>query len=242
MTFVGPSPREALAAARRANLSRLAGQVGGQAAIASRIGKDRNQVYQWLLPPDNPASRNISDASAALVERTFKLPSGWLDRADSAGVVPDALPSRYVVQEASAEYALEIEFMDVLGSCGGGALNLDAERRAPLMKEPQWFKRYGLRPQDALAVWADGDSMADYIVDGDIVIFDRAKTTPRSNCIFLIEHPDGLRIKRLRQQFDRTWVLESNNADKRRYPDEVITADQAEHLRILGQFVYRQGG
>ena len=227
---------------RRDNLARLAEKAGGQAAIASRIGKDRNQVYQWLLPADNPHSRNLGDSSARLIEEAFKLPAGWLDRPSDSTAVPDATLARYAVVEADPEQAMEVEFMDVMGSCGGGVLNLGAERRAPLMKEPQWFRRYGVKPADALAVWADGDSMADFIVDGDIVIFDRSKTLPRSGKIFLLEHPDGLRIKRLRQQFDRSWIMESNNPDKRRYPDELVTAEQAEHLRVIGQFVYRQGG
>lgn len=118
----------------------------------------------------------------------------------------------------------------------------EGDTKLPLIKEASWFKKYGVRSDDVVALFADGDSMADFIVDGDIVIFNRAKTTPKSGEIFLIDHPDGLRIKRMRRNFNGTWLLESLNPDKRRYPDEPVTAEQAEHLRIRGQFVYRQGG
>lgn len=136
----------------------------------------------------------------------------------------------------------EIELIDARGSCGGGAIVWELEERPPLVKEAAWFKRYGVRAEDLIAVFADGDSMAEFIVDGDIVIFDTSKTGPRSGVIFLVDHPDGLKIKRMRRDIDGSWVLESMNADKRRYPDEKILPDQADLLRIRGQFVYRQGG
>lgn len=155
----------------------------------------------------------------------------------------NANPSRYAVREPTPDaYVGEIPFTDARGSCGGGAINWDAEQRMPLIKESSWFKRYKVRPEDAMAVWADGDSMAEFIVDGDIVIFDTSKTRPRSGLIYLINHPDGLKIKRLRRAINGGWVLESANPDKNRYPDEIITPDHEELLQIQGEFIYRQGG
>jgi hypothetical protein len=151
--------------------------------------------------------------------------------------------SRYAVREPSPDAHIgEIPFSDARGSCGGGAINWDAEQRAPLIKEAGWFDRYKVKPENAMAVWADGDSMAEFIVDGDIVIFDTSKTRPRSGLIYLIDHPDGLKIKRLRRSINGGWVLESANPDKNRYPDEVIAPDHEDLLRIHGEFIYRQGG
>lgn len=135
-----------------------------------------------------------------------------------------------------------ITMIDAYGSCGGGAVAWELEPRAPLIKEPSWFKRYQVRADEVFGVFADGDSMADFIVDGDIVLFNKRKTTPKSGQIFLIDHPDGLKIKRLRRDIDGSWILESNNSDKRRFPDERIAPEQADLLKILGEFVYRQGG
>ncbi len=136
----------------------------------------------------------------------------------------------------------EIEYWEARGSCGGGFLNHEELPKGHLIKEKTFFNKYGLVPENAFALYADGDSMADFIVDGDIVIFDKSKTHPRSGKIFAIEHPDGLRIKCLRRSIDGSWILESRNSDKRMYPDEVIPPDQVDLLKILGEFVYRQGG
>lgn len=157
----------------------------------------------------------------------------------------NARPSRYSVREAAATPHVPshaIQLSTARGACGGGAINWDADERQPLIKEASWFIKYKVKPENLLAVWADGDSMADFIVDGDIVIFDTSKTRPKSGAIFLIDHPDGLRIKRLRRMIDGSWSLESSNPDKHRYPNEVIAPDHAELLKILGEFVYRQGG
>lgn len=147
-----------------------------------------------------------------------------------------------IVSAEEHDGGIPIKFLEVRGSCGGGAINWEERDGDPLIKESSWFKRYKIRPKDAIAIWADGDSMADYIVDGDIVVFDTSKKAPKSGHIFLIQHPDGTKIKKLRLGIDGSWMLESNNLDKRRFPDERISPDQAELLVILGEFVYRQGG
>lgn len=136
----------------------------------------------------------------------------------------------------------EIPYWDAKGSCGGGAMNWEEIPKGTLVKEASFFKRYDLKPGNAIAIYADGNSMADFIVDGDIVIFDRSKIEPKSGKIFLIDHPDGLRIKQLRRQIDGSWLLESRNPDKRQFPDEVIQPSHADLLKIAGEFVYRQGG
>lgn len=144
--------------------------------------------------------------------------------------------------EDTTEPIGEIPYWDAKGSCGGGAMNWEEIPKGTLVKEASFFKRYDLKPGNAIAIYADGNSMADFIVDGDIVIFDRSKIDPKSGKIFLIDHPDGLRIKQLRRQIDGSWLLESRNPDKRQFPDEVIMPSHADLLKIAGEFVYRQGG
>ena len=135
-----------------------------------------------------------------------------------------------------------IEYWDARGSCGGGFLNHEQMPKGHLVKEATFFHKYNVKPDDVFAIYADGDSMSDFIVDGDIVIFNKKRTTPRSGKIYALEHPDGMRIKVLRRNIDGTWNIESRNPDKRIYPDERITAEQLEGLTIHGEFVYRQGG
>jgi len=237
---------------RLSNLALLIQRFGTQRELAERAGiKNPAQISQWInksIDKKTGKPRAMKSSTARAIESALQLDENWMDTvhggdANGCYVGRDATPTRYRIAESlEGDGSREIELRNIRGSCGGGALNFDDTERMPLIKEPSWFRKYKVTPESALAVWADGDSMADFIVDGDIVIFNREKTTPRSGAIFLVHHPDGLRIKRLRRVVDGAWILESDNPDKNRYPPERIAPDELELLKILGEFVYRQGG
>ena len=98
-----------------------------------------------------------------------------------------------------------------------------------------------MKEKNLFVVYAEGDSNADFIVNGDMVIFDKSKITPEDGEIFFIKHPAGDRIKTLRQKANGNWLLCSRNHDKLRFPDEEITEEEAQNIQILGRYVYRQG-
>jgi phage repressor protein C with HTH and peptisase S24 domain len=184
------------------------------------------------------ATASFGEKAARRLEQTYEMGAGYLDRSPEENAKTIGLS----IATDEMQNTGEIQYWNVRGSCGGGFLNFEQMPKGHLIKESTFFSKYGLKPENAFAIYADGDSMAEFIIDGDIVIFDKSKTTPISGQIFAIEHPDGLRIKVLRRSIDGSWTLESKNADKRRYPDEVIQPGHAELLKIHGQFVYRQGG
>jgi phage repressor protein C with HTH and peptisase S24 domain len=245
---------------RRANARALAKQVGTAAAFGERVGMDGSQVSQII--GKNPV-KDIGNAIARRIETSFGKPKGWMDVAhDSAGTISkvqdeetphDIGRATHPHRRRAADFGLvseedstvpvgRIEYWKAKGSCGGGFLNYEELPKGHLVKEYTFFQKYNLKPENAFAIYADGDSMAEFIVDGDIVIFDKSKTQPRSGQIFCIQHPDGLRIKVLRRGIDGSWMLESKNPDKRLYPDERIPPGHEDLLKIRGEFVYRQGG
>ena len=211
-----------------------------QADLARAAEVKGSSVHAWLNGPTKSLGKALLPISRLLNVNPEWLNTGRGPMRPSG----NATHPRYRVAEATPDYssASEIRMIDARGSCGGGSIVWEIEDKEPLIKEASWFRRYGVRPENLFAVFADGDSMAEFIVDGDIVIFDKSKREPRTGSIFLIDHPDGLRIKRLRRDIDGSWVLESLNANKALYPDERLTSDRSEMLKIMGQFVYRQGG
>lgn len=209
-----------------------------QQDLADAIGCKRETVTMW----ESGETHKVGGKYLGRLLEIANVRGEWVQEGKLPKRPQEVNRAKFGIAEADEGSGFEIELSTARGSCGGGAMPEDYYTRPPLIKEPSWFKRYKIKPDECLAVWADGDSMSNFIVDGDIVIFNRTKTTPRSGQIFLIDHPDGLRIKRLRREVDGTWVLESDNADKRRFPDERIAPSMAEHLKVLGEFVYRQGG
>lgn len=210
-----------------------------QADLARAADVKGPSVHAWIHGPTKSLGKALLPIASFLNVNPVWLNTGRGPMRPEA----NATGPRYRIEEARPDAsASEIRMIDARGSCGGGSIVWEMEDREPLIKEASWFRRYGVKPSDLFAVFADGDSMADFIVDGDIVIFDKSKTVPKSGVIFLIDHPDGLRIKRLRRSIDGSWMLESLSPNKSLFPDERLAADQAEALKIMGQFVYRQGG
>jgi phage repressor protein C with HTH and peptisase S24 domain len=211
-----------------------------------------------IIPADVARAANVKDASvnywlndingisankARLIADYLGVNALWLETGKEVKQEVSFTPDFKLINSKEATAATgEIEYWNVRGSCGGGFLNHEQIPKGHLIKEATFFAKYGLKEKNAFAIYADGDSMAEFIVDGDIVIFDKSKTQPISGQIFAIEHPDGLRIKVIRRSIDGSWTLESKNQDKRSFPDEVIPAGHTDLLKIHGQFVYRQGG
>lgn len=226
-----------------------------QALLDTHFNGRKDELGKFLGYKDGAFVRQMLSGSRPISEKTvdkinsIKKFQNWF----ASDNIIDGTTIANNQQELNVDYTLvsaertdlptgAIEYWNVKGSCGGGFLNYEQMPKGHLIKEASFFNKYGLKPENAFAIYADGDSMAEFIVDGDIVIFDKSKTTPISGQIFAIEHPDGLRIKVLRRSIDGSWILESKNPDKRGFPDEVIPASQADLLKIHGQFVYRQGG
>lgn len=236
---------------RRLRLLKLVGDrfEGRIASLAKAIQKDSSYVHRILYEPGKPGRKRIADDMREHIEQTLGLGYGWLDGVESiSGKIQtkteiSATLSGFRVEQGQPGHpgAFEIPYWDARGSCGGGALNQEQPPKGMLIKEQSWFDRFDCKPGDCVVVYADGDSMADYICDGDMVFFNKSKTTPKSGKVYLIQHPDGLRIKQLRREIDGTWVLESRNPDKRRYPDERIPPGQSDLLIIVGEQFYRQG-
>lgn len=247
---------------RLENLNELL-QHHSMAEISRLIGHSSQSTLSQIVnrSPDSRTGKpkNLGDSLSAKIEKSLGLPSAWMDTDHGFKLLnqmtelgnspilkdqPNAKVSDFELIEADGDIQLEayeIVYLDARGSCGGGSLE-PGEQKGKLIKEASFFIKYKLKPKDAVVVYADGDSMSDYICDGDMVIFDKSKKEPKSGKIFLITHPDGLRIKQLRREIDGTWVLESRNPDKRSFPDERIAPAVAELLKIEGEFVYRQGG
>jgi len=220
---------------------------GNQSELARYCGITPQAVQKWIAGESEPRGKNLTMCAEFLSVSPAHLKFGEYNP-DKAGTIlaveQKEIESSYrlISAENTEAHTGKIEYWNVRGSCGGGFTNYEQMPKGHLIKEATFFNKYGLKPENAFAIYADGDSMAEFIVDGDIVIFDKSKTEPRSGEIFAIEHPDGLRIKVLRRSIDGTWTLESKNQDKRKYPDEIIPPGNHELLKIHGQFVYRQGG
>ncbi|WP_369952116.1 XRE family transcriptional regulator [Ralstonia syzygii] len=219
-----------------------------QSELARAVGVSPQAVQKWEAGTSTPRPSKVADLAAALGIDAAGLLAAMAVGAGPVGGLVAGIAARlgttmrvHVADDNDME-VLRIPYYAARGSCGSGVIIWEAPPKGYLIKEPSFFRKYSITPEHIAGVYADGNSNANFIVDGDIALFDTRKKEPRSGKLFLIEHPDGLRIKQLRRLVDGSWILECLNPDKIQFPDETIHPSQAEHLRIVGEFFYRQGG
>lgn len=139
-----------------------------------------------------------------------------------------------------------IPMLESRGSCGNGRHSFcdgnESDYRAPVTVCARLIERFNANPARLISLYADGDSMANYIMDGDIMFFTLDMDGLQSGSIYLLDTPDGLRVKRVQKRLDGDIIIRSDNPDKGRYPDEIYTPDQAALLTFRGKFVLRIGG
>lgn len=136
------------------------------------------------------------------------------------------------------EFAL-IDMLDVKVSAGGGSLNGDHESIGRFAFKRSWLKSRGVHPEKAKCIRARGDSMADKINHGDVLLINTAVTSLEQDGVYVIEL-DGLDYVKLLQRDFATGGLQIISYNPA-YKPQLLTAEQAAELRISGRVVWHAG-
>lgn len=136
------------------------------------------------------------------------------------------------------EFAL-IDMLDVKVSAGGGSLNGDHESIGRFAFKRSWLKSRGVHPDKAKCIRARGDSMADKINSGDVLLINTAVTSLEQDGVYVIEL-DGLDYVKLLQRDFATGGLQIISYNPA-YKPQLLTAEQAAELRISGRVVWHAG-
>ena len=125
---------------------------------------------------------------------------------------------------------------DVQLSAGPGTANDEHQAElGPLAFDQDWLDRHHVSAGDAMVLSVKGDSMAPTLCDGDMVLVDRRRCAPVGRRIYALVGPDGeARVKRL-EKLPTAVLLHSDNDT---YPTELIPAQDANRIRILGEVVW----
>lgn len=225
--------------------------------LARRMGAVPQSVFQVL--GKNPV-RNIGDKFARRIEVALALPLGWLDqeryqvqgspvmggRAASPQRGVSSVSARPVLvwdseDELGGDYAL-IPRLDVKASAGNGKViwSVDEKGQRQAFRKA-WIERLGIAPDDAATIVAEGSSMAPRIEDGDSLVVNYRDQSIVSGKVYVLTINDELFVKRVFKTPSAGLRIVSDNADKSRYPDWDIGADQLESVHILARVVALSG-
>ncbi len=231
---------------RRNNLAALVTQTGGQAALAARLGRDRNQVYQWQLPVESKASRGIGDRVAREIERLLGLPPGWMDtdhaaaqaQVPSATAMTDGTAHATAVRVAADELEpgyVRLPLMDAHVAAGMAIHNpqFTGEVVAHVDVLKDWADRELRAPIGSIRViTARGDSMVPDVQDGDVLFVDTGITRYVSDAIYVITYAGRPMVKRLQARRDGSVLIRSSNPA---YEPEIVPADEVDQLHVAGR-------
>ncbi|WOE81570.1 LexA family transcriptional regulator [Pseudomonas protegens] len=199
------------------SLATACGWQNGQGRIAN-YEKDKRE-------PSLADLRALSDA--------LKKPLMHIIEGDE-GIVKSAVPG-------IDDYALIPQYT-ARSSSGTQPPNDTAKANDGLVLKREWLTRMALKERNLHMAYAKGYSMEPTIRDGDVVLIDEAQTEPRDRYIYAVLKPSGeLTIKRLVQTMSGSWIICSDNEDKRQYPNEVANNNEIRDLEIVGRIVWHGG-
>jgi phage repressor protein C with HTH and peptisase S24 domain len=248
-------------ARRRFRLHWLTTVHGGQSALAAKIGRDRNQIWQWLQPEGAPRGRTMSSTSARAIEEALGLPFNWFDADDWAHEsssprpsVAEQPPPPYAAYSGHDEFvevpvlgtvdrgaAAEVEvpfYTSVSAAAGDGSHNAEgAPQPVKLRFRAESLRRKGIDPASAKVIYVKGDSMEPLMSNGDQIMFDTSRTAIRDGELYVIRVDTDEMVKRLHKRPGDRVVVQSENPAFAPY--EVALSDSA--FAILGQVVWRAG-
>ncbi|MEW8105036.1 MAG: LexA family transcriptional regulator [Candidatus Thiodiazotropha endolucinida] len=133
--------------------------------------------------------------------------------------------------------------LSVQAAAGTGYDNHDIHVMDTLAFRRDWLIKRGFSPDKLEIYEAVGDSMAPYIIDGDMILIQITDEAPAIGEVWAIWQADyGIRVKRLLYTERGELIIRSDNPDKSRFPDEIVAGALASsEVRTLGKVVWRGG-
>lgn len=226
---------------RRENLhqcvKRLAGHGLNKREASLRMDVSPSYLSQML------GGKPIGEAVARRLETALGLDRGWFDRQNQDTHVVKAYEIRAVDGDdgIDADKEVMVAVVDVELSAGSGSQVEFIETKYRLPYQIEWLRKMGVRDPDHVRLMAvRGDSMERTLFDGDKVLVHLHDTRLKSDAVFAIMLDGEAKVKRLFNSVSGVRIV-SDSPDKARYPDELVTPDQADRLNIIGRAIHRQG-
>lgn len=199
-------------------------------------------TQQELAKKAGLTQATISDIERGRNQTTIEAPT----LAKALGVSVDYLllgkEMEYEPVIATDEDFAFIPFYDAHASCGNGYHNGDhVVIKGELAFKRTWLKAEGLKENDLAIITAKGESMWPTISEGAILLINSAYNRIESGKVYALLHNDEVRVKRLFVGFGGDCRIASDNPNKTLYPDDVVSSEALDGLKIIGRVVWTGG-
>lgn len=133
-----------------------------------------------------------------------------------------------------------LPLMDISFSCGDG-VNIEChfeETKKKLAFEPDFLISRGVKEQNVRLLYARGDSMEEYIYDGDIFAIDISDIEVRDGQIYAVYFEGEALLKQIFKEAGGTLILHSKNP---KYRDKVVSEENGASFKVIGRQFWRAG-
>lgn len=207
-----------------------------QADLMRSTGAARGTVSGWVNGSNNPSAKHIEALSKAL-----KTTSHWLLTGESSGSFhTDQVLETVVVNDEIRDHFVWVEVVEASFSCGEGEsieFHFDAiNGKIPF--PPSFLKDKNITEQTMKIIKAKGDSMADFIKDGDLVGINLSQTNIIDGEIYAVYLAGEGMIKQIFKEADGSLILHSLNE---KYRDKVVTEENGKNFKVIGRQIWRAG-
>lgn len=206
-----------------------------QAEVAEAVGISQ-PAYQAL-----ESGKNQKSAYLPMIAQLFSVDPLWLTTGNS----PDAFDTSevktpLVVTDDLRDQFVWIDVVEANFSCGTGEsieFHFDAiNGKIPF--PPSFLKDRNVTEKTMKIIKAKGDSMADFIKDGDLVGINLQQTEVVDGEIYAVYLAGEGMIKQIFKEADGSLILHSLNE---KYRDKIVSEENGKNFKVIGRQIWRAG-
>lgn len=217
-----------------------------QSRISNYENGTREPSLNDILLISSILGENLLDLSGTVFTKgnIYAIPSGKFSKSgkstetDNPVSVPFAHP---VTDVEGGTEPIPVPLYENQLAAGDGAAVYSEEPNGRIWFVREWLEKKGLPTTGLVAAEADGDSMRDYIHDGDTVLINTNAKKIKNGEVYAFRADSDLRIKRLFMNLNGSLTISSDNKTDPRYSDETVGPDSLDQINIIGHVVWRGG-
>lgn len=192
--------------------------------IREEPGKGPGGVRQVFVPPPN-VIQLINDTQRANMYL-------FGNAKPKSKVAREPIPASVTAPEGF----ILVPHYEVQASAGNGSLVHSEQIVDYLAFKADWVRNtLGVAQKDLALISVKGDSMEPGLSNEDLILVDMRKNRVEDNAIYVLQLDGTLLVKRIQRKLDGALHVMSDNP---RYEAEVVSADRAAELHVLGRVVW----
>lgn len=206
-----------------------------QKEVADAVGMSQ-PAYQAL-----ESGKNQKSAFLPLIAKLFNVDPVWLTTGkEFDSFRSEDVLSPVITNDENANQFIWIDIVEAIFSCGEGeSIEFHFDNiNGKIPFSPSFIKEKNVTDQTMKIIKAKGDSMADFIKDGDLVGINLAQTDIIDGEIYAFYFAGEGMIKQIFKEADGSLILHSLN---NKYRDKIVTEENGNNFKIMGRQIWRAG-